>query len=750
MPTPKPDKTPILQDAAGLATISSNANGEAVIVPKRRIADVNSLNTVIDRIIQDDEPATLARVPVQEAIDGKPPFNQRYLEATGQEGRCNLNFGHAKKRIKLETAGYYDLTESVPTIALIETDFGREEQLAQRSDWNSILSEEFHRMVKEWKQFDSYFQLLVQKFVCHGVGFLYFKDEYDWRWEVAGLDDFKVPRGVGLSEEDCDIAIVIRNVPVTTLYKWLTDADDADQRWNKVEVQNAIMHANDPTQQLGPESWGLWQQKMKNNDLYASIMAKTDVRIVYAWVKEFSGMVSQFITLRNKTNKDYLFQRYDAFDNVNECYNFFPYEVGTNGTLHSCRGLGDEIYARVQVLNNLHCQAVDNAKISSSVLLQPTTETAAEDMAILFYGGAAYIPPGIDVKNPQVSNPSTNMLPIMQEMSAGLNGDVNTQNPRASEQEKTKFEVRNDIVRESVLPTAAMALFYQPWGRHLYQACTRMFKHDQEFKKRCVDRGVPKEVFTTSYCVRPYRALGFGSPSNRLAALDELMQYYGSLDPVGQNNLLRDRFAQRVTYGQVDRYVPRLEVGGRLPVDTEIAELQNVAMSSGADNLTVAGNENHIIHLQIHFPNIDQDLLMMESGNGSPGILNGIKIKAAHIQKHMETLKPDKLNEKIVAELARVFNNTIERVQAAMKAADVEAQKESESPQPSRKEQEMLKEADVKRKIKIDDAALDRELRQAAADQERAIEDADAARRIAAKANATRVLGGAAPQNPAI
>lgn len=739
MPVSSPPATEITDN--GLATISPGETGGVTVVPKRRIRDVDSLNQIIDRIILDDELASKQRVCVQESVDGKPPFNQAYLEATGQEGKCNLNFGDAKKRVKLISAGYYDLTESVPCIALIETEYGKAEQMTERTEWNAILSEEFHGMLKEWKQFDSYFQLLVQKFVTHGVGFLYFRDEYDWRWEVAGLEDFKLPRGVGLSEDDCDVAIVLRQVPVGKMYGWLEGVKEGDTRWNRREVEDAIMRASDPQTVLGPEGWEKWQEKMKNNDLFASITAKGTVTVVYAWVREFSGRVTQLMTLRNKTNKDFLFQRYDAFESTNECFNFFPYEVGTNGTLHSVRGEAHDIYARVQVLTTLRCQTVDNARINGSLLLQPATETAAEDMAILFYAGAAYIPPGIDVKNTQLNNPSTNILPVLQDMSMGINGDINTQDIRASQQEKSKFEVRNDIVKESVLPTAAMALFYQPWGRHLYQACSRMFKHEPEYKKRVLARGVPEEVFSAPYCVRPYRALGFGSPSNRLAALDELMQFYGSLDPVGQNNLLRDRFAQRVTYGQVDRYVPRLELGGRLPVDTEIAELQNIAMGAGAQ-LTVAGNDNHIIHLNSHFPSIDQDLTMMESGQGSPGILQGIRVKADHIQQHMGMLKPDKLNEKIVAELSRVFNNTTERVKRQMEVAQQQAdqQQQDASGQPTAKQQEMMADAQVSRQIKIDDAALDRSLREQAAAQEKAIEDAQSAARLTAQANSDRVL----------
>jgi hypothetical protein len=728
--------------------------------PETRIKDVASLNAVVKKMIESDQGSAMNRVDVQKMLDGTPPFSDDYLRQTGQDGRCNLNFGDGKMRVKLEAAGYYDLTESVPTLAFVQTDFG---EPTERQNWNGIMSEEFHRTLKDWKQFDANFQLLVQKFISHGVGFLYFRDDVDWRWDVAGLDDFKVPRSTTLSEDDCDIAVVLRNVTVSKLYSWIKDVDEKDSRWSIDEVQKAIMNASD--QKDINNSWEKFQEVIKNNDLFVSTTAQQTVAIAHAWVREFTGKISHYITLQNGGNTDYLFKAENRFDNVNECFNFFPYEVGSNGTLHGTRGLAHEIYGAIQVINSLKCQSVDNAKLSGSLLLQPATEMDAEDMAILFYAGAAYLPPNLKVQNANLANPSNNILPVLDEMSLSLrhtSGDVSTNARDASQREKTKFEVQGDMTKESVIPTANMNLFYQPWGRHLNEVWRRFTskgvrakdpggKEIHEFRKRCIERGVPEEAIFGAKRVTPVRAVGYGSPTARLMALDEFMQYYGSLDPVGQNNLLRDRFAQRVGYSQVDRYVPKIDVGGRMPVDLEIAELQNAMMSAG-QQASVRPNDQHLMHLSVHFPDIENDLLKMEEGQGDEQIFNGVKVKIEHIGLHMERLKPDKLNEDQVAEFTRVYNNVSQRVVAAQKALDVQmakqAQQQPQGPQISPQMQMKLADHQLEMHMRQEAHQLEMRLMEESATQKRTLADAGSAARLRAEANRARVLQGA-PAFPA-
>jgi hypothetical protein len=408
------------------------------------------------------------------------------------------------------------------------------------------------------------------------------------------------------------------------------------------------------------------------------------------------------------------------------------------------------------------------------LLLQPKTETDAEEMAILFYGGAAYLPPSVDVRNGQLTNPSQGILPIIRDMTLLMNnnaGDTAADSAN-NKDENTRFQARVKLAKEAVLPTASMNLFYQPWGRHLNEVWRRvsnkaLLESDPgaemvfEMRKRVIARGVPKEAIFDAKRVIPVRAIGYGSPAMRQAALDEALQYYGSLDPVGQNHLLRDWFAQKVTYSQVDRYVPAIEQNGRMPIDQEMAEIQNLAMSQGVV-VSVVPNDHHIIHISAHMPSLEEDLEYLESGQGTPQLLTSAQIKAQHIASHLNLVKPDKLNESVVSELNRQFNNASQRVEAATEAAQqAEAQQIAEKMQageqsqngPSAKAQQDMLDADVRRKIRIEDHELDMRLKAAEKNQDMALEDAQNARRMASTAARERFRDGipveSAPTPPA-
>src|ERR1039457_814202 len=715
--------------------------------PECRIKDAASLNGIIKKILLLDTGSALARIDVQKMIDGEPPFPPAYMRDSGQSGRCNLNFGDGKAMVKAEMAGYYDLTDSVPTLAIVMTDYGLPND-PQRIYYNQVMSEEFHRLLKEWKSFDKTYQLLIQRFCTHGMGFLYFKDDLDWRWECAGLEDFKLPRTTTMNEDESDVAVVFRDVPIGKLYSWIKDVPDNDTRWDTKEVKLAILNAADSAiTAFSDGMWEKWQSMLKNNDIYASTTAQDNVHLATAWVREFSGKVSQYLTLRSGLNTNFLYKCENRFEGTEECFTFFPYEVSTNGLLHAVRGKAHEIYAPVQVLNTMRCATVDNAKLAGSLLLQPKTERDAQDMALLFYGGATYIPPDVDVVNKPLGNPSTAILPVIRDMTLLMtNHSGETANESAdNSSDKSKFEVRAQLQKEAKLPTASMNLFYQPWGRHLAEVWRRasnpkLRKNDPgakmifEMRERIVARNVPLAAIFMAKRVMPMRAIGYGSPASRMLALDEFMQYFGSLDPVGQNNLLRDWYAQRVGYAQVDRYVPQIDANGRAPLDQEVAECQNVGMSEGVQ-MSVVPNDHHIIHVLAHLPSLTGDLDKLESGQGTPELLASAQTKAQHVADHMHLLKPDKLNEKIVAELQRQFNNAAERTKAAVdhaqraqakqQQADAEElqQRRAQPPGASPQAQQQAMDGDLRRKGMQEDHDLKMKLTQEEAKQRRVIAD---------------------------
>lgn len=660
------------------------------VAPTTRIANATALNAVVRKIVAADFGSALERQDVQAALDSKPPYEDAWLTESGQEGRCNINFQDLKKEVKRKMLAFFDLTDSVPVLGIINSEFGTD--INERNRWNRIRSEEFHRMLKDWPSFGPYFQLLVQKFCSHGLGFIYHQDDLDWKWWVAGLEDFKVPRGTSLAEDELDLAVCFRDMTAGRLYRLWKMADPGDKRWDGQEVKEALLKSADSQLVFTVDAWEKYEQMLKNNDIWAATMAQDVVKLAHAWSVEYSGKVSHYVTLRQGGNKNFLFKCENRFDSVHQCFTFFPYEVGTNGTLHSVRGRAHEAYPGAQVLNTLRCQGVDNARMSGSLLLQPKTPEDEEDLAITFFGGAIYIPANTNVMNGELTNPSQGMLPIIQDMSMLLRDEGIPQSTLGSQGKPrsgdvTAAEYQGEQAKAAVLDTAALTLFYGPWKRILNETLRRTEnprlkstdpggREVFDMRQRCMRRGVPEAALVdpTSW-IEPFRAIGYGSPGNRAMAYDRMMQKFGQLDPVGQNNLIRDSIALDTGYAQVDRYAPEIGSNGRQPVDTEIAALQNAAMSMGVPQ-PVLPNDHHILHVQGHQPDIENDLSNLESDQGDPNaLLKAVQTKVQHISEHMKLMKPDKLNEQLVAELTRKFNNELERVQAAVLHAQREAAK---------------------------------------------------------------------------
>lgn len=730
-------------DASGiLPTIKADGS-----VPSQRIEDAKSLNEVVTKLIRDDDLSARNRADVQKMLDGAPPFNEGQLQETGQGDRCNLNFGDGAAALEAALAGYHDLTDSVDSLVTLRTTYGDE---SERTRIEGVIAEEFHRMVKAWPAFEANFQLLCHQFIAHGVGVCYFEDEYDWRWRSTGLNDFKVPRGVRTHEGDCEVAIVLRELNAGQLYKFIRDLDPEDKRWNVEEVKKALLRCNGVSNYTA-NNWEKLQQQLKNNDLHVSTTANANIEIVHVWVQEFSGEISHYITLRDGSNEDFLFKQVKRFDSVNQCYTLFAYGIGTNGTLHSVRGLAHKIYPFVQVTNKLRCQLVDGARMSGSLLLQPS-EGDLEDISILYYGGCAFIPPTVKPITSSLPNVSSNVLPVVNDLSMTMQNNTGSYRSRSvtpDGQGRTKFEVQAQLQSESVMSAAAVNLFYLPWERLLREMFRRVQNKDltaadpggrevYDFYIRCEKRGVPREAIFAVDQVRATRAIGYGSPGMRLVALDEFMQYSGGFDPLGQNNLLRDRVALRVGWSQVDRYVPKVDQGGRAPVDVEIAELQNALMSMG-NPATVLPNDQHILHVQGHLPSLESDLYTLESGGLSPELLTAAKVKAEHIGKHMEMVRPDAIQKKLVSELQRQFNNLAERVQAAQLHAErTQARQEQAAPPMTPELQAKIEAHQIDQRMRVEDHQLRQQIRAADAAQRQAIADARAAAKLRAEAEARR------------
>jgi hypothetical protein len=685
-------------DLAGL-------NPETGRPPKQRVSTVQAARSIEASLCSADDKRASNRALIDAMFNGAPPFKQADLIESGQGERTNLDFGEAAALKEQALAGYYDLTSSVDVLARVTLNYGTSEQ---RAEWEQVVSEEFHRTLREWPELEFNHQMLCDQFVSHGVGFTYFEDEHDWRWRVAGLRDFRVPNNTKANEQAIEVATAEREFQAHQLYHFIRDPKVArDMGWNVDMVRAALLNSCNSDSTASPGSWEQLEVELKNNDLVFSGSAKSKkIDVVHMWVQEFSGKVTHFIFLKTPlyvgeeaNREDFLYSKVDRFDRPTSCFVAFCYGVG-NGTLHSIRGLGFKIYPHIQLLNRLRCGMVDGALLSSSLIVQPGDQgsRALEDLTLTYYGPYALFPPGLKIVDKAIPDYSRNVMPVLNDITMNMQNRTLGFQSRAitpDGQERTAYEVRAQLQQDAVLTASSINLFYHPWKRLLTEVYRRLSASDYsalrsggqqavEFRKRCMARDVPEAALSKFTAVEPVRAIGFGSPGMRQAAIDETMAIFGSLDEAGRVNLLRDRIAARFGQEVVDRYLPKPGTSTRPPIDDKIALLENASMTAGTA-LPVSPGENHFIHASRHLTALDAMEEALTQGAADPQrVLVAYQIVLPHLGQHLEALAPDVTRKDEIALMRQRFqqlNAAAGRLADELQAAQEQQAKAAEAEQ---------------------------------------------------------------------
>lgn len=626
-------------------------------VPKgSRLTDVFAAWALWTAAWQADRANAYNRARVQEMLDGFPPYDQNELDNLGQAQRTNLNMLEGAAIIEAALAPYNDLTSSVDYIAQIETNEG---DAQTRTEWNQIISEEFDRLLRSWHRFEFNNQSLAREFVVHGLGIAYFEDDYDWRWKICGLSDFILPRNTPANEDDVDYAIARRRYTTTQLYNFIKDPEFAeDNGWNVEETKKAIYWATS-SRNSAPTSWE-WEElerEIKQNDVYFGRVRAKEIWVLHFWVKEFDGTVSHFMTLENGLNQDFLFKRIGRFKSIRNCLHIFTYGIG-NGYYHSIRGLGYKIFPQIQVSNQLRCSIIDATFFSAGPVIQPEDSTAVDELSFSYMGPFTLVPPNIKFVDLKHQNISDNILPIVRDLSAQIENNTGTYQPRQApdaikgQKEKTRFEVQAQLQKESTLSTSAMNLFYIPWDRVLTESFRRATAPDltqldpggreaYEFRRRCLNRNVPMKALQNIKRVRAVRAMGYGSASARLLALDQIGTLAPQFDEIGRRNAIRDRVAAYVGYAQADRYVPQAQQAGRQPQDQKDAEMENSIMLMGGQ-VQVNPSDLPRTHITVHFQAMHQVIAGVKGGQtpamqGSPQL----HVLLDHTTRHVQQMVGD-------------------------------------------------------------------------------------------------------------
>ena len=602
----------------------------------RRVKDVQAARTIHGSLEQADQTSSRDRARIQRMIDGGPPHRPDDLARAGMKNCTNINFGQGEALLNKALVPYINLLTNVETKAWIPVRSGNKQRDYK---WSKIVSQEFSKLLTDQEDWFYNELLNCHYFLSEGVSICWFPDYHDFRYEVASLCDFKLPRKTRMAGKGAQVVTCVRDMNPSDLYQFIQDESaSSDVGWNPAQVKRAIVGARADDQNSQGKTWRAQWEKLaeeaKNNDLWLDAVVPT-IECVNMWVEELDGQVSHYIfptrplgSDNEQDPEDFLYVRENAYTSMEQAFVGFTYGIGTNGKIHSVRGLGWKIFPKVQLMNRMWSRRADIAMLSASLAVQPIDENAGVKAEIMYRGPLAVLPPGATIIDRPMQNLGEAVGPMLSDLGAMTReqtGHYMTDNAFQGGKERTRFEVAAQLEQDAEMSATAQQLFYVPQDKKIQEQFRRVatmqpghrgWEEVERFFQRCEDRGVdPEWIRAVDHkSVRVIRAVGNGSQAMRRLNLNELKDNAASFDPIGRQNVMVDWAAALVGYDQAERYVPMDEdEQERIPIDAQIAELQNYRLMEGQE-VSILPGENLIVHARVHVSKLMETRQRVDQG----------------------------------------------------------------------------------------------------------------------------------------
>jgi len=717
-----------LSELDGLDLSSLDKKGKPTV---SRLRDVKSANAIFLTLWKANEKSAINQSRIDAMFDGAAPYDAAQLAASGQSMKTNLNFGEAQRLLDVSLSAYVDLYSSLERLVEVRAASGEQNEAVVKED---VVGEELTNLFRSWPEFHSSYLRLCTTFLKHGVGITYFDSPEEWKFRVTGFSDLLIPRQTPATEEEIDIAVGRRQYHLHELYNFIRNEDAATKvGWNVDEVKR-VMSENVRTAGRVDDYESL-QAEFKNNDIHAGIQNPT-VEVLHFWVRELDGTVSHFISAKDDP-KDFLYKKVSRYSSPEQAYIIFSFGVGSNGTYHSVRGLGQRIFNHIQTSNRLRCQQIDGAMLASSVLLQPENNRALEELSFTTYGPYSVLSPNIKIIEKALPDLTRSVIPALQDITHQLQQNTDTVSsygPDKSSPYRNEMQVVSDIDVSTRLSGASLNLFYASWNRLMREMVRRVVttkKRDlrvTDFFKRCAARGVEEDFIKRMDVTRTkaVRSIGNGSMANRLVALRELQQISGQFDDVGRRNLTRDIVSTRVGHDLADRYAPVLDQE-RPTVDDKIAFFENQQLFNGQP-VPVISNELHSKHLAVHMPAMQQLIEAYNAGTMEPQQL--LPIVAAlyeHIAQTIAFTAADPALATVTAQAKQQLQYAEEIINNLTKASEAANREDAPEQQQQQQVDPAYEKHLLQLKIAQEKADMDMAIKAKQFEQDRSLRDAKAA-----------------------
>ncbi len=682
--------------------------------PKRRLDSADKAQTIVANLWQASQQRNLQNAAIQGQFDGNPPYSPTKLRAAGRAGDANFNTLEAKSILSTALVPYYDLFAGATHFVDIRCEHGSP---IERSRYSGILTEEFDRLLRRWRNYDYTMQSMLRDFIAFGKGYLLWESPKSWRVQKVAYYRILVPDATSIDVDELEMMVVLQDWPVAKLFAKIRNQQSAAQAgWDIDETLDAIASAV-PKDPAAPNDPLAAQQMLKDSDIYVSARSST-VQTATIFVREFSGKWSELIVRRDQISSGsltpqideraprFMYRAFEKYERVQQLINPFFFEV-LDGSWNGASGLGRDIFTIMQLKDRLACAQSNAVFLRNSLVLQPRQALDKSRMNLIQVGAQTWIPEGVEVLQSTILGDISSTIEVTRELTMMTERNTGIYRPTLEKTRgnpETLGEFQMKFAQATLLSTSAVNRFYAQLDRMYEEMYLRVTASDinesagewakeaKEFQKRVKERGVPTEAMRKIESIRAWRNIGNGSVAMRQQTLQQFMAMYPLLPADGQQNLLEDVISVSSSRSQVERYMPET-ARQQLPTDDHaFAMLENAALKVGAP-VSWSPSQNNIIHAQTHLQAGSQAAESLQAGANPADVAVFLDLLGAHIAVHLqrESQNPSsKEAVKVLTDQWKQLAQITDQIKGMVEASAKEQQKLQQQAQ------QVMTDADVK------------------------------------------------------
>lgn len=618
----------------------------------------------------------------------------------------------------------------------------------KRQQWSEALTNNIHRPLKRGRSGKKFTYLMQNRnaaLTLHGIGALWWSNDFCWMPKFVPLDDLLIPTDTPLDfDEELGHFGINQWLTPWQLYQ-MTQGEKVDPGWD-TKLARKILQSLLESQNFSPDYWDkpekmeeLWKQR--STYLNSDAVPKVKLTTIYCqddktgkWWRKILVRENQAIQASTLDTDKFLYDGKKPFaDDIDEIIHM---QYGDGSVVapfkyRSVRGLGVMLYSVIELMNRLRCQFTQSVFTDLIPLIRidnPTDRDRPKMLQLQPYGvvdhGVNFIPQA-ERHQPNYQLVETAMgefRQLMSENSASYVQDIDT----GSGKEMTlgEAQIRLQSVNKMVA-SMLMGAYYQEaflYEEMLHRFFSRTSKDPEvlEFQKRCKADNIPDDLMNVEcWQVDITKAFGAGDQTLAQQEVTAVMNLAGQLDPKSQRTIQRQYISVMTRNPELaDELVPQepnVATSGRQAAEDCFGTLMQGAPISPREGI----EQTDYIAAMLQMMGAVVERIQTTDEMGTMQEVMGLQTVASDIEQHLQIIANDPHSKEFVTEAGKELGKLMNLVKAF-------AQRIEEKMQAGQQDPEAMA------KIQMDQqaAAQKMEISQATAEQKMAQKEASFAQKM--------------------